>query len=55
MKISLNCVGGQDELLFDGNSFITKPKKYSPNNMPFFTGQFISQNIIADSLKRIIW
>ena len=46
--IYLNCVGGQDELLFDGNSFITKPKKYSPNNLPFFSGQFISQNIIAD-------
>jgi len=46
--IYLNCVGGQDELLFDGNSFITKPKKYSPNNLPFFSGQFNSQNIIAD-------
>ena len=46
--IYLNCVGGQDELLFDGNSFITKPKKYNPNNLPFFSGQFISQNIIAD-------
>ena len=46
--IYLNCVGGQDELLFDGNSFITKPKKYSPKNLPFFSGQFISQNIIAD-------
>ena len=46
--IYLNCVGGQDELLFDGNSFITKPKKYSPNNLPFFSGQFISQNITAD-------
>ena len=46
--IYLNCVGGQDELLFDGNSFITKPKKYNPNNLPFFSGQFTSQNIIAD-------
>ena len=46
--IYLNSVGGQDELLFDGNSFITKPKKYSPNNFPFFSGQFTSQNIIAD-------
>ena len=46
--IYLNCVGGQDELLFDGNSFITKPKKYNPNNLLFFSGQFISQNIIAD-------
>ena len=46
--IYLNCVGGQDELLFDGNSFITKPKKYNLNNRPFFSGQFISQNIIAD-------
>ncbi|QZP18261.1 NAD+ synthase [Methylophilales bacterium] len=46
--IYLNCVGGQDELLFDGNSFITKPKKYNPNNLRFFSGQFISQNIIAD-------
>jgi len=46
--IYLNCVGGQDELLFDGNSFVTKPKKYSPNNLPFFSGQFNSQNIIAD-------
>ena len=46
--IYLNCVGGQDELLFDGNSFITKPKKHNPNNLPFFSGQFISQNIIAD-------
>ena len=46
--IYLNCVGGQDELLFDGNSFITKQKKYNPNNLPFFSGQFISQNIIAD-------
>ena len=46
--IYLNCVGGQDELLFDGNSFITKPKKYNLNNLPFFSGQFISQNIIAD-------
>jgi NAD+ synthase (glutamine-hydrolysing) len=46
--IYLNSVGGQDELLFDGNSFITKPKKYSPNNLPFFSGQFTSQNIIAD-------
>ena len=50
--IYLNCVGGQDELLFDGNSFITKPKKYSPNNLPFFSGQFISQNIIADFSKK---
>ncbi|MDC6476925.1 NAD+ synthase [Methylophilaceae bacterium] len=49
--IYLNCVGGQDELLFDGNSFITKPKKYSPNNLPFFSGQFNSQNIIADFSK----
>ena len=46
--IYLNSVGGQDELLFDGNSFITKPKKYSPNNLPFFSGQFISKNIISD-------
>ena len=46
--IYLNCVGGQDELLFDGNSFITKPKKYSQKNLPFFSGQFISQNVIAD-------
>jgi NAD+ synthase (glutamine-hydrolysing) len=46
--IYLNSVGGQDELLFDGNSFITKPKKYSPNNLPFFSGQFNSQNVIAD-------
>ena len=50
--IYLNCVGGQDELLFDGNSFITKPKKYNPNNLPFFSGQFISQNIIADFSKK---
>ena len=50
--IYLNCVGGQDELLFDGNSFITKAKKYSPNNLPFFSGQFISQNIIADFSKK---
>ena len=51
--IYLNCVGGQDELLFDGNSFITKPKKYGPNNLPFFSGQFTSQNIIADFSNNI--
>jgi len=50
--IYLNCVGGQDELLFDGNSFITKPKKYNVNNLSFFSGQFISQNIIADFSKK---
>ena len=49
--IYLNYVGGQDELLFDGNSFITKPKKYGPNNLPFFSGQFTSQNIIANFSK----
>ena len=49
--IYLNCVGGQDELLFDGNSFITKPKKYNANKQYFFSGQFISQNIIADFSK----
>ncbi len=49
--IYLNCVGGQDELLFDGNSFITKPKKYNANKLSFFSGQFISQNIIADFSK----
>ncbi len=50
--IYLNSVGGQDELLFDGNSFITKPKKHKPNNLPFFSGQFISQHIIADFSKK---
>ena len=50
--IYLNCVGGQDELLFDGNSFITKPKKHNVNNLSFFSGQFISQNIIADFSKK---
>tara|TARA_B100000767_G_scaffold6195_1_gene5984 strand:+ start:280 stop:1959 length:1680 start_codon:yes stop_codon:yes gene_type:complete len=49
--IYLNCVGGQDELLFDGNSFITKPKKYNINKISFFSGQFISQNIIVDFSK----
>ena len=49
--IYLNSVGGQDELLFDGNSFITKPKKHNVNNLTFFSGQFISQNIIADFSK----
>ena len=52
--IYLNCVGGQDELLFDGNSFITKPRKNNVNNLSFFSGQFISQNIIADFSKKII-
>jgi len=46
--IYLNCVGGQDELLFDGNSFITKPKKQKKNNLSFLSGQFISKNIIVD-------
>ena len=50
--IYLNCVGGQDELLFDGNSFITKPKKHNVNNLSFFSSQFISQNIIADFSKK---
>jgi len=50
--IYLNCVGGQDELLFDGNSFITMPKKYNSNNLSFFSDQFISQNIIADFSKK---
>jgi len=49
--IYLNCVGGQDELLFDGNSFIIKPKKHNVNNLSFFSSQFISQNIIADFSK----
>ena len=50
--IYLNSVGGQDELLFDGNSFITKPKKHNVNNLSYFSGQFISQNIIADFSKK---
>ena len=50
--IYLNCVGGQDELLFDGNSFITKPRKNNVNDLSFFSGQFISQNIIADFSKK---
>ena len=50
--IYLNCVGGQDDLLFDGNSFITKPKEHNLNNISFFSGQFISQNIIADFSKK---
>ncbi|MDA7843132.1 NAD+ synthase [Methylophilaceae bacterium] len=50
--IYLNCVGGQDELLFDGNSFIAKPKKHNVNNLSFFSSQFISQNIIADFSKK---
>ena len=35
--IYLNSVGGQDELLFDGNSFITKPKKHNVNNPVSYT------------------
>jgi len=49
--IYLNCVGGQDELLFDGNSFITKSKIHNINNLLFFSGQFISKNIIAEFSK----
>lgn len=46
--IYLNCVGGQDELLFDGSSFITKPKQYNKKNLPFISEPFVSKNIIAD-------
>ena len=52
--IYLNSVGGQDELLFDGNSFIIKSRKHNVNNLSFFSGQFISQNIIIDFSKKNI-
>lgn len=44
----LNCVGGQDELLFDGSSFITQPKRYCSRELPFISEAFVSKNIIAD-------